>query len=59
VVLRSKVKDSEWRNFGVEWLLEAANGDEPKKGSEKVRNRALETHKGCGTLRYDFSNQRY
>jgi hypothetical protein len=28
--LGSKVKDSEWRNFGVERLLGAANGDEPK-----------------------------
>jgi hypothetical protein len=29
VFLRSKGKVSEWRNFGVEWLLGAANGDEP------------------------------
>jgi len=41
VVLRSKVKDSEWRNFGVEWLLEAANGDEhgrriPRRGFRLV-----------------------
>jgi len=27
--IRSKVKVSEWRNFGVERLLGAANGDEP------------------------------
>ena len=30
VHLRSKVKDSEWWIFGVEWLLGAVNGDEPK-----------------------------
>jgi len=30
VYLRRKVKISEWSNFGVERLLEAANGDEPK-----------------------------
>ena|ERR1700687_345206 len=32
VFLRSKVKVSEWRIFGVERLLGAANGDEPKRG---------------------------
>jgi hypothetical protein len=32
VFLRSKVKRSEWSNFGVERLLGAANGDEPKRG---------------------------
>jgi hypothetical protein len=47
VVLRSKVKDSEWWNFGVEWLLEAANGDEPKKEWHKVvrTNRDLQIKK--------------
>jgi hypothetical protein len=29
--LRSKVKVSEWSNFGSERLLGAANGDEPKR----------------------------
>jgi len=29
VYLGSKVKDSEWRNFGGERLLGAVNGDEP------------------------------
>jgi len=31
VYLRSKVKDSEWSNFGGERLLGAANGEEPKR----------------------------
>src|SRR6266478_4675320 len=30
-LLRSKVKSSEWSNFGGERLLGAANGDEPKR----------------------------
>jgi hypothetical protein len=30
--LRSKVKVSEWSNFGGERLLGAANGDERKRG---------------------------
>ena len=30
--IRSKVKGSEGRNFGVERLLGAANGEEPKRG---------------------------
>ena len=33
VFLGSKEKVSEWRNFGVEWLLGAANGDENEKNS--------------------------
>jgi hypothetical protein len=30
-LLRSKVIVSEWQIFGVEWLLGAANGDEPER----------------------------
>jgi hypothetical protein len=36
VFLGSKGKDSEWRNFGVEWLLGAANGNEPKEKNSRV-----------------------
>src|ERR1700687_426957 len=33
----SKVKSSEWWKFGVEWLLGAANGDEPKRTSYRIK----------------------
>jgi hypothetical protein len=38
--LRSKVKDSEWWNFGVEWLLGAANGDEAGRRIQEIASRS-------------------
>ena len=35
----SKVKSSEWRNFGVERLLGAANGDCGNKATESTREK--------------------
>jgi hypothetical protein len=42
VFLRSKVKVSEWRNFGVERVLGAANGDEPKRRIHEIKNQSRE-----------------
>jgi len=36
--IRSKVKCSEWRNFGVERLLGAANGGEPVARTHETRD---------------------
>jgi hypothetical protein len=38
VRLAGKVKSSEWSNLGVERLLGAANGDEPKRGVHGIKN---------------------
>ena len=40
--IRSKVKSSEWRNFGVERFLGAANGDEPKRRIHGIKKRSCE-----------------
>jgi len=50
--LRSKVKDSEWSNFGVEQLLGAANGEEPKREfGEKIKIGTLEDAKARRTIK--------
>ena len=38
----SKVKVNEWLIFGVERLLGAANGDEPKRGIHGIRKQSRE-----------------
>ena len=40
--LGSKVKDSEWRNFGGERLLGAVNGDEPKRRIHGINKQSRE-----------------
>jgi hypothetical protein len=45
VYLRRKVKSSEWSNFGVERLLEAANGDEPKRRTHGIEKQSREGEK--------------
>ena len=48
VFLRSKVKVSEWSNFGGERLLGAVNGDEPKRGIQGIKSNPV---KGKSALR--------
>jgi hypothetical protein len=43
----SKVKVSEWRNFGVEWLLGAANGDEPQQEFGGIKRQAAKGEEGA------------
>jgi hypothetical protein len=48
VRLGSKVKRSEWSNFGGERLLGAANGNEPKRGIHGIEKQPV---KGKRALR--------
>src|SRR5258707_14492569 len=40
--LRSKVKSSEWSNFGGERLLGAANGDRPKRRIQESKSNPID-----------------
>jgi len=42
VYLGSKVKDSEWRNFGGERLLGAVNGDQPGRKIQGIKKQSRE-----------------